>query len=200
MSSLGHSFMEEWSGVGVSGAPYSSRRRKLLWDTGRTRSTVGDNPHSSRCVKSGEQGLEVISESKKAVGSGGFISRQGGRISLAKGMQGKGEWMLSPASASSHTNIKQPSPGGNQSDQGLALPCQWGDRGVRVFICIPLQSPSQQPLIWFDVSFNLFLARKPFILRRQFPAQLPVTGSGSVTEGGSRAGRKRGIILLSELF
>lgn len=61
-------------------------------------------------------------------------------MKLAKGMQEKGEWMLSIASVSSHTNIKQPSPGGNQSDQGLALPLPMGARGVRVFICIPLQS------------------------------------------------------------
>lgn len=39
---------------------------------------------------------------------------------------------------------------------------------------------SQQPLIWFDVSFSLFPGSKPFILRRQFPAQLPVTSSVTV--------------------
>lgn len=66
-----------------------------------------------------------------------------------------------------------------------------GARGVRVFICIPLQSPSQQPLIWFDLSFSLFPGSKPFITRRQFPAQLPVTGSCSVTVGGGGHRRKR---------
>lgn len=77
-----------------------------------------------------------------------------------------------------------------RSRPGTALPM--GARGVRVFICIRLQSPSQQPLIWFDVSFNLFPGRKPFILRRQFPAQLSVTlalvlsqrGDWSRAEGG----------------
>ena len=39
---------------------------------------------------------------------------------------------------------------------------------------------SQLPLIWFDVSFSLFPGSKPFILRRQFPAQLPVTSSVTV--------------------
>lgn len=47
-------------------------------------------------------------------------------------------------------------------DQGQALPLPWGggDRaseGLHLHsLAAPSTSPSQQPLIWFDVSFSIF--------------------------------------------
>lgn len=106
----------------------------IVWNTGRTGSTLllADTLAAVwRRVESGVWGGH-IREKEKAMGSDGPFSlrrRRGLRIKLAKGMQEKGEWMLSLASVSSHTNIKQPSPGGNQSDQGLALPLPRGAEG-----------------------------------------------------------------------